>query len=139
MSPEHVKHHPELAEAWETGLKHKETFLVILTLTAPKNEERRNIIRQTWANAHKSIRDKFLLYFIVGNLELPDETLDAINDENAQYKDILGLPMVDSYQSLTTKVLRAFVQLSRNVQFKYLLKVLQVTFRHQLFVYNLFT
>ena len=31
--------------------------------------------------------------------------------------------MVDSYQTLTAKVLASFVQLSRNVKFEYLLKV----------------
>ena len=123
MSPEHVQHHPELAQAWETGLKHKETFLLILVLSSPKNEERRNVIRQTWANAHKSLRSQFLIYFVVGNFELADDTLDAISNEKAQHKDILALPMVDSYQSLTTKVLTSFVHLSRNVKFKYLLKV----------------
>ena len=36
---------------------------------------------------------------------------------------ILSLPLFDSYQTLTAKVLAAFVQLNRNVRFKYLLKV----------------
>ena len=105
------------------GLKHKDTFLLVMVLTAPKNQERRNIIRQTWANIHKNLRDQFLLYFILGNSELSDETLDMINDEKAKHKDILALPMIDSYQTLTSKLLASFVQLSRNVKFEYLLKV----------------
>ena len=105
------------------GLKHKDTFLVVLVLTAPKNQERRNVIRQTWANIHKKLRDQFLLYFILGNSELSDESIDSINDEKAKHKDILALPMVDSYQALTSKLLASFVQLNRNVKFKYLLKV----------------
>ena len=100
------------------GLKHKETFLVVLVLTAPKNQERRNVIRQTWANIHKKLRDQFLLYFILGNSELSDESIDSINDEKAKHKDILALPMVDSYQALTSKLLASFVQLNRNVKFK---------------------
>ena len=100
------------------GLKHKDTFLVVLVLTAPKNQERRNVIRQTWANIHKKLRDQFLLYFILGNSELSDETIDSINDEKAKHKDILALPMVDSYQALTSKLLASFVQLNRNVKFK---------------------
>jgi len=123
MSPEHAANHPELAQAWHTGLKHKDTFLVVLVLTAPKNQERRNVIRQTWANIHKKLRDQFLLYFILGNSELSDESIDSINDEKAKHKDILALPMVDSYQALTSKLLASFVQLNRNVKFKYLLKV----------------
>ena len=105
------------------GLKHKDTFLVVVVLTAPKNQERRNIIRQTWANVHKTLRAQFLLYFILGNSELSDETLDIISDEKAKHKDILALPMIDSYQTLTSKLLASFVQLNRNVKFKYLLKV----------------
>ena len=105
------------------GLKHKETFLLVMVLTAPKNQERRDIIRKTWANIHKNLRDQFLLYFVLGNSELNDETLDLINDEKAKHKDILALPMIDSYQTLTSKVLASFVQLSRNVKFEYLLKV----------------
>ena len=100
------------------GLKHKETFLVVLVLTAPKNQERRNVIRQTWANIHKKLRDQILLYFILGNSELSDESIDSINDEKAKHKDILALPMVDSYQALTSKLLASFVQLNRNVKFK---------------------
>ena len=101
-----------------SGLKHKDTFLVVLVLTAPKNQERRNVIRQTWANIHKKLRDQFLLYFILGNSELSDESIDSINDEKAKHKDILALPMVDSYQALTSKLLASFVQLNRNVKFK---------------------
>lgn len=125
MSPEHAANHPELVQAWQSsdGLKHKETFLLIVILTAPKNQERRQIIRETWANTRKQIRDQYLLYFVLGNAELADETIDAINDENAQHKDILLLPMVDSYESLTSKLLASFVHLNRNVRFKYLLKV----------------
>ena len=100
------------------GLKHKETFLVVLVLTAPKNQERRNVIRQTWANIHKKLRDQILLYFILGNSELSDESIDSINDEKAKHKDILALPIVDSYQALTSKLLASFVQLNRNVKFK---------------------
>ena len=100
------------------GLKHKDTFLVVLVLTAPKNQERRNVIRQTWANIHKKLRDQILLYFILGNSELSDESIDSINDEKAKHKDILALPMVDSYQALTSKLLASFVQLNRNVKFK---------------------
>ena len=60
---------------------------------------------------------------MLGNSELSDETLDIINDEKAKHKDILALPMIDSYQTLTSKLLASFVQLSRNVKFEYLLKV----------------
>ena len=33
MHPEHVANHPELIQAWESGLKHKDTFLIIIGLS----------------------------------------------------------------------------------------------------------
>ena len=121
FSPEHLNH-PELIQSWNS-LKHKETFLVVLVLTAPKNGERRKIIRETWANVQRTDREKFLLYFVLGNSELSDEIMVEINQENSQFKDILALPLVDTYQTLTRKILTSFVQINRNVKFKYLLKV----------------
>ena len=122
MHPDHVQN-PELVDAWQNGLKHKDTFLLIVILSSPKNEERRNVIRETWANVPKQYRDQFLLYFTLGSFEISDDRLDAINLEKSTYKDILTLPMVDNYQSLTRKILTTFVHLNRNVKFKYLLKV----------------
>merc|ERR1740129_2519944 len=66
----------------------------------------------------KKLRHQYLLYFVLGNSELSDESIDSINDEKAKHKDILALPMVDSYQALTSKLLASFVQLNRNVKFK---------------------
>ncbi len=123
MSPEHLSNHPELIEAWESGLKYKDTFLLVVILTSPKNQERRKVIRDTWANVQRNLRESFLLYFVIGNAELSDDTNDAINEERAQHKDILALPFVDSYQALTSKLIAAFTHLNRNVKFKYLLKV----------------
>ena len=125
MNPDHVANHPELIRAWdsETELKHKETFLLIIVLSSPTNKERRSITRETWANTHKTVRDNYLMYFILGHQELSAEIAQEIQDEKSQYKDILSLPLFDSYQTLTAKVLAAFVQLNRNVRFKYLLKV----------------
>ena len=125
MNPDHVANHPELIRAWdsETELKHKETFLLIIVLSSPTNKERRSIIRETWANTHKTVRDNYLMYFILGHQELSAEIAQDLQDEKSQYKDILSLPLFDSYQTLTAKVLAAFVQLNRNVKFKYLLKV----------------
>ena len=123
MHPDHVANHPELIQAWDSGLKHKETFLLVIILSSPGNKERRNVIRDTWANTHRKYRDKFLLYFILGHQELSHEVSTEIQEEKSRHKDIFSLPLIDSYQTLTSKVLAALIQLNRNVQFKYLLKV----------------
>lgn len=123
MHPDHVANHPELIQAWDSGLKHKETFLLVIILSSPGNKERRNVIRDTWANTHRKYRDKFLLYFILGHQELGHEVSTEIQEEKNRHKDIFSLPLIDSYQTLTSKVLAALIQLNRNVQFKYLLKV----------------
>jgi hypothetical protein len=39
------------------------------------------------------------------------------------HKDLLLLPLLDSYPTLTTKLLKMFVVLNRNIQFKYLVKL----------------
>ena len=122
MHPDHYGN-PELVDAWNDGLKHKETFLLIVILSSPQNEERRNVIRETWANVAKQHRENFLLYFSLGSFEISDDRIDAINAEKSTYKDILSLPMVDNYSSLTSKILSTFVHLNRNVKFSYLLKV----------------
>jgi hypothetical protein len=59
----------------------------------------------------------------VGNTDLSEDVMKALNEEKAENKDILALPLVDSYQTLTNKMLTSLVQLNRNVHFKYLLKV----------------
>ena len=118
MQPEHVVNHPELIQAWDSGLKHKETFLLIIVLSSPTNKERRNVIRETWANTHRTYREQYLLYFILGHQELNNEILNSLQEEKSFHKDILSLPLIDSYQTLTSKVLAALIQLNRNVKFR---------------------
>jgi len=88
MHPDHVANHPELIQAWDSGLKHKETFLLVIILSSPGNKERRNVIRDTWANTHRKYRDKFLLYFILGHQELSHEVSTEIQEEKSRHKDI---------------------------------------------------
>ena len=87
MNPDHVANHPELIRAWdsETELKHKETFLLIIVLSSPTNKERRSITRETWANTHKTVRDNYLMYFILGHQELSAEIAQDLQVLFCQY------------------------------------------------------
>ena len=52
-----------------------------------------------------------------------DSAYFFIQDENSAYSDLLLLPVLDSYPTLTKKVLTTMVMLHRNVEFKFLAKV----------------
>ncbi len=127
LSPDH-QDNPDLVQGFHSGLKHQKAFLQIVILSAPRNLERRDVIRQTYLNTKKQTREFFQAYFVIGVSDLADDTIDALNDENLKNKDLLLLPIADGYSTITEKILSSFVQLNRNVDFKYLLKVSTVTY-----------
>lgn len=114
--------------------KLKNPDLIILILSAPQNHEKRQIIRDTWLKLQviqphiKEENAKFKLkhYFAIGSVGLPDAKLQELRAEQTDHSDMLILPIQDSYQNLTFKVLKSFSWLSDQVDyglgFKYLLK-----------------
>ena len=98
----------------------KKVFLVILILTAPKNFEMRNVIRQTWLNEETS---DTLHYFVIGTEGLIRDVNVTIQSEQKRFSDLLLLPNVkDSYSALTKKLLASLVYVQHNVMFRFLLK-----------------
>ena len=98
-------------------------------ISAPRNAERRRAIRETWLNLEKHLRSEVIHFFVVGRKGLHAETLESLEAESAENKDVLLLPNVeDSFDQLTTKVLATFLQLHKSVDFSYLLKVGQSDF-----------
>lgn len=150
-------------------------LMVVLVLTAPKNIERRNAIRETWLNLRPKEfngtdyqRDiiyipplnsnKFLQLedveiqkqliknyqkwqktkilnvkvpnlkikhlFAIGTESLSADLLNEVEAEQGVYSDLLLLDdLKDSYQNLTTKLIKSFQKLMKTTpNFKYILK-----------------
>lgn len=106
--------------------KLKNPELIILIMSAPKNLERRNAIRETWLKLRNRTNKIFKHYFVIGSFELTADQLLHLSSEQSVYSDMLILPMVDSYANLTLKVLNSFIwlneQLDVGYNFKYVLK-----------------
>lgn len=121
LDPGH-KDLPELIEGYH-GLKSQSAFLVIVIVTGPKNYERRKVIRDTWLNIPKILRPEVRHFFVIGDSGLSDSERAAILDESATHKDILRIPVEESFNLLTNKVLATYVRLNENFKFDYLMKV----------------
>jgi len=123
MDPSHTAY-SDLKDGFSGALKSQSTFLVIVIISHPKNLERRNVIRQTWLNIKdRSIRKDVLPLFVVGNENLSELVTKNLEEETSSNKDVLVLPIQETYTSLTQKVLASLVQVERNVKFSFLLKV----------------
>lgn len=105
--------------------------LIIVILSSPINYSKRNTIRETWlklkdrSHIKDGDRNKFdnlKHYFVVGGLGLKNEHIRNINNEQLKYNDILILPMFDSYNNLTYKVLKTFEWLNEQHDFGFLFK-----------------
>ena len=123
MDPSHTAY-SDLKDGFSGALKSQSTFLVIVIISHPKNLERRNVIRQTWLNIKdRSIRKDVLPLFVVGNENLSELVAKNLEEETSSNKDVLVLPIQETYNSLTQKVLASLVQIERNVKYSFLLKV----------------
>ena len=95
--------------------------LVILIFSAPNNVRIRKTIRETWLT---DIGSDTLYYFVIGSQGLSDEYEADIRSELEVYSDIILLPnVIDSYKTLTRKLLSSLVYINKNINFRYLLKV----------------
>jgi len=95
-------------------------FLIVLTLSAPDDLESRDAIRQTWFNFLPS---DCRAYFVIGTQGLSPSKLDVLNAEMTEHFDLILLPdIIDSYSSLSDKLVAAFMWLIKNVEFSYVFK-----------------
>lgn len=90
--------------------------LLVLVLSAVKNQIRRDAIRETWAQAYRDVKILFVLS--------KDQYL---NSEKLIHNDILEVDILDEYQLLSHKLLESFNNI-RNINFDYLLKCDDDTF-----------
>ncbi|CAH1183752.1 unnamed protein product [Phaedon cochleariae] len=111
--------------------KFKNPDLIILILSAPENLKKRNIVRDTWLKlayheGNENNHFQYKHYFVIGNLGQYARQLHELKLEQSKFKDILILPIDDSYKKLTEKVKQSFQWLSEQSEyglgFKYVLK-----------------
>lgn len=84
--------------------------LLVLVISAVKNQNRRDAIRHTWAQANGDVHTLFVT-----------SRDPFLNAEKLVHNDILEVDVLDEYRLLSRKLLESFKSVS-NVNFDYLLK-----------------
>ena len=99
---------------------------VILVVSSPDNLERRATIRKTWlAQKHATVKH----LFVIGTLDILPEQRETLQSEKQKFNDLLLLPrLLDSYGTLTKKVLHALREAYESYEFSYLMKCDDDTF-----------
>lgn len=92
--------------------------LLVLVISAVKNQNRRDAIRETWAKA--KVNGDVNIIFILSR----DQYLNA---EKLVHDDILEVDVADEYRLLSHKLIESFVRV-HNINFEYLLKCDDDTF-----------
>lgn len=95
--------------------------LIVLVLSAPGNTARRDTIRKTWLS-EKPINEVKSL-FSIGLVNVKHEEKDTLESENKKHNDLLLLPkLLDTYVTITKKVLKSLMYIYENYEFDFLLK-----------------
>lgn len=85
-------------------------FLVILVATRPNEVEARQAIRVTWGQKRTWLGKNVLTLFLIGK---DDERWNqSIEEEYAQYGDIISQNFIESYNNLTFKTIMGFQWIS---------------------------
>lgn len=101
--------------------------LLVLVISSPGNTAIRNVIRNTWLSVSQK-NHNFKALFVLGSKNLNSKAEYEISQEKSLYDDVLLLPLLDSYSTLTNKVLKSFEFSHKNYRFDYLLKCDDDTF-----------
>lgn len=100
--------------------------LIILVFSSPDNLERRATIRKTWL-AQKQATVKH--FFVVGTSNLQQEQRETLQSEKQKFDDLLLLSrLLDSYGTLTKKLLYALNEIHGFYEFDFLMKCDDDTF-----------
>lgn len=112
--------------------KLKNPDLIILIMSAPRNIDKRNTIRETWLKLYKPKAELFeneyktKHYFVIGNVGLNKQQLSLLNDEQSRHEDLLLIPVHDTYRNLANKIKRNFewldLQYDYGLVYKFVLK-----------------
>ena len=113
--PPNSGQHPSLEEELPS------LSLIVLVMSAPANSEVRDVIRNTWLSLPKE-EHSFEALFVLGKTNLNSTEMREMEIEKNRYDDLLILPVFDSYEALTNKVLESIVFVQKHYRFNYLLK-----------------
>lgn len=86
---------------------------VILVASNPSMQERRKIIRETWASpdAVKSYKSTYnvdvLVFFVMGSTDSGRHVMDGVRQEHIEHRDVIQCQFLDAYRNLTFKALCA--------------------------------
>ncbi|XP_076994408.1 beta-1,3-galactosyltransferase 6 [Tamandua tetradactyla] len=98
-------------------------LLAVLVASAPRAAERRSVVRGTWLGpGRRGGPGDVWARFAVGMGGLGTEERRALEREQARHGDLLLLPLRDSYENLTAKVLAMLAWLDEHVSFEFVLK-----------------
>lgn len=100
-------------------LQKRETFLLVLITSSVQHSGKRKAIRNSWLKLNSPLSKHI---FVVGRKGSQDDEAILLS-ESSEFGDLLILPSTkDDYNTLSEKVLRAFVHISSTWTFKFLLK-----------------
>ncbi|XP_071053208.1 beta-1,3-galactosyltransferase 6-like [Onthophagus taurus] len=97
--------------------------IIVLILTAPENEIKRDALRNTYMEIKKVYHKKYekiiylKYYFIIGDENLPKNVTEKLILEQSTQKDIIFVPVKDNYDNLTLKMMEAFCYLHNRLSF----------------------
>lgn len=77
-------------------------FMIIFVHSAPDNQHKRNIIRNTWADEKLLIKYRIKIVFMIG-MRNDTKLMERIKFENYIHKDIVQGNFIDTYHNMTYK------------------------------------
>jgi hypothetical protein len=94
--------------------KFKSKFIFIYIFTSVKSFNKRQLIRNTWANKSLNLFD-YNLVFIIGKINHSNETIDELLYlEQQKYNDLIQGNFIDAYRNLSYKSLIAWKWIINN-------------------------
>jgi len=102
------------------GMLHERDLdILILIPSSPSNLKQRTVVRETWLSGlHSQIRG----YFVVGVDKLSRQVRSSLEEEKEEHGDLILLDMVDSYDTLSEKVLKMIEYASDHFTARLLMK-----------------
>lgn len=116
------------ANTYRTTIPKKyKSLLVIVVFSAPKNFERRSVIRNTWLKTAGNY--SILHFFAIGTTSLNSKLRQDLESENNINHDLLILTSIrEAYSKLSKKLLETFRWVTQNIYYSFILKVDDDTF-----------